>query len=93
MEVTNITDEMVKDAETIDKVLPKVIDFIGDSVIVAHNADFDVGFLKYNAKQLGLKLDNTYLDTLRLAKNYFLIIKIQIRINCRKSRNRSNSCT
>ena len=71
VEVTNITDEMVKDAETIDKVLPKVIDFIGDSVIVAHNADFDVGFLKYNAKQLGLKLDNTYLDTLRLAKELF----------------------
>ena len=71
VEVTNITDEMVKDAETIDKVMPKVLDFVGDSVIVAHNADFDVGFLKYNAKQLGLSLDNTYLDTLRLAKDLF----------------------
>lgn len=71
VEVTHITDDMVKDAETIDKVLPKVLDFIGDSVIVAHNADFDVGFLKYNAKQLGLSLENTYLDTLRLAKELF----------------------
>ncbi len=71
VEVTNITDEMVKDAETIDKVLPKVLEFIGDSVIVAHNADFDVGFLKYNAKQLGLSMENTYLDTLRLAKDLF----------------------
>ena len=71
VEVTNITDEMVKDAETIDKVMPKVLEFVGDSVIVAHNADFDVGFLKYNAKQLGLSLDNTYLDTLRLAKDLF----------------------
>ena len=71
VEVTNITDDMVKDAETIDKVLPKVLEFVGDSVIVAHNADFDVGFLKYNAKQLGLSLDNTYLDTLRLAKDLF----------------------
>ena len=52
VEVTNITDDMVKDAETIDKVLPKVLEFVGDSVIVAHNADFDVGFLKNNAKQL-----------------------------------------
>ena len=42
--------------------MPKVLEFVGDSVIVAHNADFDVGFLKYNAKQLGLSLDNTYLD-------------------------------
>ena len=71
VEVTNITDDMVKDAETIDKVMPKVLEFVGDSVIVAHNADFDVGFLKYNAKQLGLSLDNTYLDTLRLAKDLF----------------------
>ena len=75
VEVTNITDEMVKDAETIDKVLPKVIEFIGDSVLVAHNADFDIGFLKYNAKQLGLSLDNTYLDTLRLAKDIFPNLK------------------
>ena len=71
VEVTNITDDMVKDAETIDKVMPKVIDFVGESVLVAHNADFDIGFLKYNANQLGLTLDNTYLDTLRLAKDLF----------------------
>ena len=71
VEVTNITDEMVKDAETIAQVMPKIIEFVGDSVLVAHNADFDIGFLKYNAKQLGLSLDNTYIDTLRLAKQLF----------------------
>ncbi len=71
VEVTNITDDMVKDAETIDKVMPKILDFIGDSVLVAHNADFDIGFLKYNANILGLSLENTYLDTLRLAKDLF----------------------
>ena len=71
VEVTNITDEMVKDAETIDKVMPKILEFVGDSVLVAHNADFDIGFLKYNATQLGLSLENTYLDTLRLAKDLF----------------------
>ena len=71
VEVTNITDDMVKDAETIDKVFPKMMDFIGDSVLVAHNADFDIGFLKYNATQLGYTLNNTYLDTLRLAKELF----------------------
>ena len=71
VEVTNITDDMVKDAETIDKVFPKMMDFIGNSVLVAHNADFDIGFLKYNAKELGYTLENTYLDTLRLAKELF----------------------
>ena len=71
VEVTHITDEMVKDAETIDKVFPKMLEFIGDSVIVAHNADFDVTFLKYNAKELGYSLENTTMDTLRLAKFVF----------------------
>ena len=70
-EVTNITDDMVKDAETIDKVFPKVLEFLEDSVIVAHNAGFDVGFLKQNAKALGYEFDYTYLDTLSLAKDLF----------------------
>ncbi len=71
VEVTHITDEMVKDAETIDKVIPKIIDFIGDSVLVAHNADFDIGFLKHNFAEYGYELNNTYIDTLRLAKVIF----------------------
>ena len=45
VEVTNITDEMVKDAETIDKVMPKILEFVGDSVLVAHNADFDLSLI------------------------------------------------
>ncbi|MCI8291310.1 MAG: PolC-type DNA polymerase III, partial [Clostridia bacterium] len=71
VEVTHITDDMVKDAETIDKVIPKIIDFIGDSVLVAHNADFDIGFLKHNFAEYGYSLENTYIDTLRLAKVIF----------------------
>lgn len=70
-EVTNITDEMVADAETIDKVFPKILDFIKDCVLVAHNAPFDIGFLKQNAKNLGYEFDYTYLDTLSLAKDLF----------------------
>lgn len=73
-EVTNITDEMVKDAETIEKVFPKILEFLGDdkeTVIVAHNANFDVGFLKQNAKALGYEFNYTYLDTLSLAKDLF----------------------
>ena len=73
-EVTNITDEMVKDAETIEQVFPKMLEFLGDqenTVIVAHNANFDVGFLKQNAKRLGYDFDYSYLDTLSLAKDLF----------------------
>ena len=75
VEVTHITDDMVKDAETIDKVMPKVLEFVGDSVIVAHNATFDVGFIKYNAEQLGLEFNNPYIDTLALAKGIFPDLK------------------
>lgn len=71
VKVTNITDDMVKDAETIDKVFPKILEFLGDSIIVAHNAKFDVGFLKQNAKQLGYEFDYTVIDTLTLAKDLF----------------------
>ena len=71
VEVTHITDDMVKDAPTIEEVFPKILEFVGDSVLVAHNADFDIGFLKHNASLLGYKLENTYLDTLRLAKDLF----------------------
>ena len=73
-EVTNITDEMVADAETIEKVFPKMLEFIGNdknAVLVAHNAGFDIGFLKQNAKVLGYDFDYTYLDTLSLAKDLF----------------------
>ena len=75
VEITHITDDMVKDAETIDKVIPKIINFIGDSVLVAHNADFDIGYLKYNFEKYGYKLENTYIDTLRLAKAIFPDLK------------------
>ncbi len=67
-EITHITDEMVKDSPTIEEVLPKMIEFIGDSVVVTHNTDFDVTWLKYNYEKYGYHFENTYLDTLRLAK-------------------------
>ncbi|WP_392486892.1 DNA polymerase III subunit alpha [Haloimpatiens sp. FM7315] len=71
VEVTNITNDMVAEAETIDKVFPKLLEFIKGSVLVAHNAEFDIGFLKQNAKVLGYDFDFTYLDTLTLAQELF----------------------
>ena len=71
VEITHITDEMVKDAETIDKVMPKFLEFIGDLKLVAHNADFDIGFLKYNAENLGLSMDNEYIDSLALSRQLY----------------------
>ena len=74
-EITHITDDMVKDAETIELVMPKVIEFCKDSVIVAHNANFDVGFIRHNAKLLGLEFNYPYIDSLALAKMIFPDLK------------------
>ena len=67
--LTGITNDMVKNAPTISEVLPKFIEFFSDSVLVAHNASFDVGFIRYNIDYLKMpSLDNTVLDTLELSK-------------------------
>ena len=69
--ITGITDSMVADSETIEQVLPKFLEFIEDSTLVAHNADFDIGFIRYNAEVLGLELKNDYIDTLTLSRQLF----------------------
>lgn len=68
--LTGITDEMVKDAPTIDEILPEFIKFFGDTVLVAHNASFDVGFIRKKAENLKLPdIENTVMDTVELAKS------------------------
>ncbi|MFC1752442.1 PolC-type DNA polymerase III [Thermoproteota archaeon] len=66
--LTGIDDDMVKDAPKIDIVLPELMDFLGDSVIVAHSASFDHGFLNVNAERhLNISLENERLCTRKLA--------------------------
>jgi DNA polymerase-3 subunit epsilon len=62
-----ITDEMVKEAPKIDDVLPTFNTFVGDSVLVAHNAWFDMKFLKRREVQSGVRFNNPILDTLMLS--------------------------
>lgn len=70
-ELTGITDDMVKDAETIDKVLPKFMEFVKDSVLVAHNANFDTSFIRKNCNDLNLEFKYGIMDTVLLAKYLF----------------------
>ncbi|MDF2924683.1 MAG: polC [Paenibacillaceae bacterium] len=68
-QLTNITDEMVRDAGELADILPRFVEFVGDAVLVAHNARFDMGFIQANLKQLGRpELKNPALDTLELAR-------------------------
>jgi DNA polymerase-3 subunit alpha (Gram-positive type) len=67
--LTGITDSMVKAAPTIQKVMPKFIDFLGDKTFVAHNAGFDYKFLNHNSvRHINRSIDNPILCTCRLAR-------------------------
>ena len=68
--LTSINDRMVEDAPNISVILPKFMDFCGGSVLVAHNADFDTGFIRHNCEVLGLPYDYTYVDTLGIARSF-----------------------
>lgn len=66
--LTSITDEMVMESPAIDVILPKFLEFVGDGVLVAHNAGFDVGFIEQNCRNLGLNDHFVYADTVALAR-------------------------
>ncbi len=60
---------MVKNEPTIDEVLPEIMEFFGDCILVAHNASFDVGFLNENLEETTCqKLNNPIIDSLALAR-------------------------
>ena len=67
-QLTGINDGMVVDAETIEEVLPKFLEFSKGAVMVAHNAGFDMSFIIENCKRLGIEQDFTYVDTVGLAR-------------------------
>ena len=69
VELTGITDSILSGAPKIEDVLPKFLDFVGDRVLVAHNSDFDTGFIRAECGRQGLPYTFTAADTLILAQN------------------------
>ncbi len=67
IELTGISNETVQKAPTIQDVLPKLMEFCGDKVIVAHNASFDMEFLREAARRMNIIWDNTVVDTYAIA--------------------------
>jgi DNA polymerase-3 subunit alpha (Gram-positive type) len=67
--ITGITNDMVKGAPSISEALPKFIEFVGDHILVAHNADFDTGFIREACKRLDIPYGYTSVDTLVLSQN------------------------
>lgn len=67
--LTGIFPEMVRDAQEISQALPEFMEFAGSATLVAHNARFDVGFVRVNLiKETGAALNNPVLDTLGMAR-------------------------
>src|SRR4030042_4984594 len=71
--INNITDDMVKDSPVFDKKYgEKIIDFIGDYILVAHNASFDLSFLSVELGRNGVLFERwKAIDTLKIAAKVF----------------------
>lgn len=69
-ELTHITNEMVKDADKIEVVLPKFMEFIGDNILIGHNVNFDINFVYDTLEKINYskKLSNNFIDTMRLGR-------------------------
>lgn len=67
-QLTSITDEMVMEYPDIETILPQFLEFVGDGVLVAHNAGFDVGFIEQNCRYQEIEAKFVYVDTVSLAR-------------------------
>jgi DNA polymerase-3 subunit alpha (Gram-positive type) len=68
--LTGIDDDMVKDAPSIKDILPKFMAFIGNSALIAHNAEFDVSFVREQLKRNNLgEMKNSVICTVKLGRD------------------------
>ncbi len=75
VELTGISDELVKDEPKVNEILPEFYEFIKDTILVAHNASFDIGFIRENFSKIGINITNPVLDTLGLTRALFPQLK------------------
>lgn len=73
--LTGIRNDMVEQAPCIEEVLSDFLRFIGDGIFVAHNAEFDAGFIRRDCERYGMKFNNKVIDTLNLSVIIFPELK------------------
>ncbi len=70
--LTSITDEVLKDAPTIEQIFPTFLEFCKDSILVAHNAQFDMGHLYQKANDLNIEIERfPVIDTINIARYFY----------------------
>lgn len=86
IEIHGITNGMVKNAPTLKSILTKFSDFCGnDSILIAHNAPFDISFIGNSLNQLGLKFgENLILDTFDIYRRFFPSLRSYSLLNIAK---------
>ena len=67
--LTGITDDMLKDAPQLKQALTEFLKFVNGRPLAAHNAEFDIGFIRAGCRKVGLDFQPTYVDSLILAQN------------------------
>ncbi len=67
--LTGITDAMLADAPSLKEALTAFLQFVNGRVLAAHNAEFDIGFIRAGCRKVGLEFEPTYIDSLILAQN------------------------
>lgn len=74
-ELTGISNEMVANAPIIDDVIKEFYDFCSGAILVAHNIDFDMSFIRRNGEEFGYSFKHSLLDTIDLCKYLFPELK------------------
>ncbi len=83
--LTSITDDQVRDAGTIEEILPKFMEFCKGCILVAHNATFDTSFIRANCERLGLEYDYSCIDTLGLSRHFLTKLhKYKLDVVCKE---------
>lgn len=71
--------DLEREGKDVAAVVPELVTFIGDAVIVGHNIQFDLGFINEHLKRLGQPaVTNKYLDTIEIAKKYLILASYRL---------------